>query len=149
MEKLTYFLWIKKRGNTTKISWFPPYETRWRHTFPVRFLTFPILGNEWVSLYLETSSNGKFPHQETWWIQIVSTKLTWWIQHVSTKETRWIHACKTTCECIFIGYACPYMQLAMHVQPITLQDIYYLLLRHWMLPAFIQIKSGIFFQEWV
>ena len=33
----------------------------------------------------------------------------------------------------------------MHVQPITLQDIYYLLLRHWMLPAFIQIKkSGIF-----
>ena len=29
----------------------------------------------------------------------------------------------------------------MHVQPITLQDIYYLLLR---LPAFIQIKSGIF-----
>ena len=36
---------------TTKNSWFPPYETRWRHTFPVRFLTFPILGNEWVSLF--------------------------------------------------------------------------------------------------
>ena len=66
-----------------------------------------------------------------------------------------------TCECIFtlIGYACPYMQVTsqlfspahspselapMHAQPITLQDIYYLLLRHWMLPAFIQIKSGIF-----
>ena len=32
----------------------------------------------------------------------------------------------------------------MHTQPITLQDIYYLLLRYWMLPAFIQIKSGIF-----
>ena len=63
-----------------------------------------------------------------------------------------------TCGCVFtlIGYACPYMQVTsqlfspahspselapMHA---TLQDIYYLLLRHWMLPAFIQIKSGIF-----
>ena len=54
-----------------------------------------------------------------------------------------------------IGYGWPYMHVtsqlfspahspsAMHAQPITLQDIYYLLLRHWMLPAFIQIKSGI------